>query len=102
MSFLDSLSGPLCAIPPGLQRLFAPAARCLFEWRDYYLELPGADRLRVGTRWLVPVQGDVFHLRFENQLGLSVLQIQRMILWLKSFIKSRPKLFVGDNLFLEV
>jgi predicted component of viral defense system (DUF524 family) len=61
-------------IPHELRLRFAPATHYLYEWRDYYLECPGADRLYVGIMPARPVAGDVFHFRFENMLGLTTLR----------------------------
>lgn len=63
-------------VPPDLIRAFAPATCCLYEWTDYWLKSPGADRLSVGGTWLVPVDAEsgLFCVRFENQLGLAVVQ----------------------------
>ena len=61
-------------IHPDLQRDFAPATGCLYEWKDYWLECPSVDRLHVGSTWVEPIARDLFCLRFENQLGLTSLQ----------------------------
>ena len=61
-------------IPGHLKHYFAPAEICLYEWHVYYFEIPGADRLRVGNRWIDAIRGSLFLLRFENQLGLVSVQ----------------------------
>lgn len=61
-------------IPGHLKHYFAPAEICLYEWHVYYFEVPGADRLRVGNRWIDAIRGSLFLLRFENQLGLLSVQ----------------------------
>lgn len=66
--------GGIRAIPPHLRAAFSPATLCLYEWVDYWIEAPGADGLRVGSTLLRPVTAGLFRLRFENQLGLSVIQ----------------------------
>lgn len=62
------------AIPSHLREALAPADYCLYEWIDYWLHYPTADRLRVGEAWLTPVYDTLFALRFENQLGLVAIQ----------------------------
>lgn len=62
------------AIPLDLRDALAPADYCLYEWVDYWLQYPAADRLRVGETWLTPVYDTLFALRFENQLGLVAVQ----------------------------
>lgn len=52
---------------------FKPAVLCIYEWLSYWLDLPGVDVLLVGTNQIKPVHGNLFHLRFENQLGLAKL-----------------------------
>ncbi len=52
----------------------APATHFLFEWTDYWLEIPDATRLRIGNQWLAPTVNQLFRVRFENQTGLSTLQ----------------------------
>ncbi len=61
-------------IPVHLCHAFAPATHYVCEWKDYWLECPGADRLRVGTERIKPKARDLFLLRFENQLGLTSIQ----------------------------
>lgn len=61
-------------VPPHLCRAFAPATRYVYEWMDYWLECPGADRLRADTMWIEPKVRDLFLLRFENRLGLTSVQ----------------------------
>jgi len=61
-------------IPPDLSAALSPAHCCLREWRDHWLDLPGAQRLRVGQEWHKPVKASLFNLCFENHLGLSRIQ----------------------------
>ncbi len=61
-------------VPPDLVSALAPAICCLQEWRDCWLDIPGADSLRVGRERLAPVRGCLFKLRFENYLGLARVQ----------------------------
>ena len=61
-------------IPPDLRDMLSPATHYLYEWTDYWLEFPGADLLRLGDTWIQPVKRDLFQVRFENQIGLSVIQ----------------------------
>jgi len=61
-------------IPAEMQADLAPAVGCLYEWREYWLEYPGAEWIRAGTCECEPVHGSLFRLRFENQLGLTALQ----------------------------
>ncbi len=61
-------------ISPDLGAALAPARYYLYEWADHWIECPGADRLRVGSEFVKPVTGDLFRLRFENQLGLTQVQ----------------------------
>jgi hypothetical protein len=61
-------------VPAGLEGRFASATHCLYEWTSYWLDYPGADRLRIGDDLLRPVTGSLFEVRFENQLGLSRIQ----------------------------
>ncbi|MBC8263355.1 MAG: DUF2357 domain-containing protein [Anaerolineales bacterium] len=71
---IASLSDP---IPPDLCGAFAPASHYLREWKDYWVEYPEAERLRAGTKWFDPVEGvsrNLFRLRFENQIGLTMIQ----------------------------
>lgn len=67
--------GDLFAVPIDLRAALAPARWCVYEWTDYIGHFPGADRLRIGSAWLLPiVQSDgLFQVRFENQLGLTSL-----------------------------
>ena len=53
---------------------FKPAELCIYEWKEYLLDLPGVDLLMVGTHVISPFHKDLFHLRFENQLGISRIQ----------------------------
>lgn len=61
-------------IPALLQPRLRPACTWLSEWRNYPLQIPGADRLRIGTEWLSPLAGHLFLLRLENRVGLCELQ----------------------------
>jgi predicted component of viral defense system (DUF524 family) len=72
VDILSLLSGHV--IPPDLAPRFAPAACCLQEWQDYWLDLPGVDGLRLNDLPIHRVAGSIFRLRFENQLGLTRLQ----------------------------
>lgn len=60
--------------PVGEQHSLAPAIGCLYEWKDYFLEYPGADSLQAGTWECESIRPGLFRLRFENQLGLTALQ----------------------------
>jgi uncharacterized protein len=74
-SHLQSANGQsILSVPLDLRGAFAPATHCLYEWMDYWLDYPGADRLVVGNTVLKPVVGSLFRIRFENQLGLTSLQ----------------------------
>lgn len=55
---------------------FAPATHYAYEWKDYHFHLPGAEQLRVGTELYNPLKGlpGMYHVRFENKLGLARLQ----------------------------
>lgn len=68
-----AVTSDLFAVPPTLEAALAPARWCVFEWTDYTVAFPGADRLRVGSTVLSPIPGTggIFQLRFENQLGLT-------------------------------
>ena len=48
----------------------------IFEWQEYLLHIPGADRLRVGDGWCNPDRpgSEIFVLKFKNQLGLAEIQ----------------------------
>jgi predicted component of viral defense system (DUF524 family) len=61
-------------IPSDLAHLCQPATHFLYEWKEYWLRLPGCTRLKVGSEWVPPLTGDLFRLRYENQLGLSYIQ----------------------------
>ncbi|MGB8648555.1 MAG: DUF2357 domain-containing protein [Anaerolineae bacterium] len=80
----------LFPVPAEQRRAFAPASHCLREWTEYWIEYPDADRLRVGETWLPRVARDIFHLRFENQIGLVAIQ---------AFTGQKP---VGPALHVEV
>jgi hypothetical protein len=64
-------------IPEHLKHAFAPAACCVWEWEDYWLELPEAQHIQVGQAApQKPIeQTHVFHLRFESQLGLAQIHL---------------------------
>lgn len=90
---LSSQAGPrsLLQIPPDLCTALAPAVCCLREWTDYWVEYPGANRLRVGDCWLTPVaHAGLFRLRFENALGLTAI---------RPFHDHHP---AGEALYVEV
>ena len=42
-------------IPPPYWGRFAPANLYTLEWQDLWVEIPGAERLQVGTQTLMPV-----------------------------------------------
>jgi len=48
---LSCLDGPKITIPDELARSFSPATICLYEWNEYELEYPQANRLRIGQTW---------------------------------------------------
>ena len=54
--------------------LLKPARIALYEWTDYIVEFHGADELRVGGH-VIPPLGGVFPLQFQNQLGLTTIQL---------------------------
>lgn len=62
----------------------------IFEWRDYWVCLPGVDALRIGTKIHKSSHGEWFLIRYENELGISQIQ---------PFIEGRP---VGLPVFVEV
>ncbi|MBV9468521.1 MAG: DUF2357 domain-containing protein [Abitibacteriaceae bacterium] len=64
----------ISSIPADLQEPLAPATHYLYEWVDYWLQYPDADRLRINETWIKPVYDSLFSLRFENRLGLASLQ----------------------------
>lgn len=66
---------PVLAVPPHLLGAFAPATHCLYEWAEYVVEHPEADRLRVGGAWVEPLARGVFVVHFKNQLGLASLRL---------------------------
>lgn len=61
-------------VAPDQRATFAPATHLLYEWNDYWVDLPGVDELRVGDRRERPLRGNLFRVRFENQLGLTPIQ----------------------------
>ena len=65
--------GAMCIPEEEISR-FKPAMLCIYEWRDYWLDLPGINWLQVGSYVIYPDHGSWFHLRFENQLGLVKIQ----------------------------
>jgi uncharacterized protein len=71
---LQELVSPSNQIPNHIRHYFAPAQIYLYEWQSYWLEIPGANRLRLGDRWVEAVKGNLFQVRFENQLGLAHIQ----------------------------
>ncbi len=62
------------AISDVLAPQFAPASLFIQEWKEYWLNLPGAEKLRVGSIELHPQHASWFRLCFENQLGLAHIQ----------------------------
>ena len=74
MDILDQIANQTKSIPPEQSWDLQPAQFCLYEWQDYWLNIPSADRIRVGNEWFYPVSGNVFQIRFENQLGLASIQ----------------------------
>lgn len=67
-------TGGVLSVPPEQGNVFAPATHCLYEWTDYWLRYPAADGLLVGNSRTEPLDGDLFPVRFENQLGLTTIQ----------------------------
>ena len=63
-------------IPAEISENFLPAKHYVFEWRNYWLECPGADHLRIGSRRVESIASElpIFRLCFENQLGLAEIQ----------------------------
>jgi len=61
-------------IPAAYRERFAPARLYALEWQDLWVEIPGAERLQVGTNMLPPMRGALFRLRFENAIGLTTVQ----------------------------
>lgn len=51
-----------------------PPAWFLYEWTEYTVLIPGATSLRVGSIVLPARVTGVFILRFENQLGFTIIQ----------------------------
>lgn len=74
MDLNEKLSLESVQIPSEHSWRLSPARFCLYEWRDYYMDIPGADRIRIGDRWVYAIKGNVFLIRFENQLGLASIQ----------------------------
>jgi predicted component of viral defense system (DUF524 family) len=73
-SIIQQIEEQSSSIPVELRRPLAPATHLLYEWKDYWLELPEADQLRVGIETIKPVRGHLYHIRFENQIGLASIQ----------------------------
>jgi len=90
MDLHEQLSLKAKQIPSELSWKLSPARFCLYEWRDYYVDIPGADRIRIGDRWEYAKKGNVFLIRFENQLGLASIQ---------SFNGNQP---LGSPTYVEV
>lgn len=82
--------GGIRPLPDQLLPAFSPATLCLREWVEYWIEAPGADGLQVGSSLYRPVAAGLFRLQFENQLGLSVIQLMAA---------GRPS---GDPIHVEV
>ncbi|MBN1921824.1 MAG: DUF2357 domain-containing protein [Anaerolineae bacterium] len=61
-------------LPALQQKTFLPATHYLYEWENYWLDLPGVEYLRVGQSYVGPVVGTWYNLRFENQVGLASVQ----------------------------
>ena len=66
--------GALQAVPSEYARDLAPATHCLWEWKEYLAECPGAARVRVGLDWAERVTDSLFRLRFDSQLGFARVQ----------------------------
>lgn len=82
--------GRIMPVPAHLRLELAPATWCIYEWTEYHGRFPGADRLRVGSQWLMPAIDDIFAITFANQLGLTSIT---------PYCGERQ---VGDRLHLEV
>ncbi len=52
-------------VPPGKLAAFAPATHYLYEWTDYWLEHPRADRVKVGDGWAPRLRPGLFRVRFD-------------------------------------
>ena len=74
-----TIRGPLQAFTAAEQAVFAPAAFWGLEWKDYWVDAPGATRLRVGSTFLDPVYPDssLFRLNFRNAVGRTNLRPYR-------------------------
>lgn len=64
-------------LPTALWGALAPATHYVYEWSEYWLSWPEADRLRIGSDWQFPTPLGGFRLRFENQVGLTSIQPYR-------------------------
>jgi predicted component of viral defense system (DUF524 family) len=82
--------GRLGFISKELSVKFAPAHCYAYEWTDYWVRHPEAERLRAGDQWSAVIDDRLFRVRFENRVGLT---------WLQPFAQGRP---VGEALPLEV
>ena len=69
----EEQGGGIELVPDEFCRTLAPATHCLREWTDYWVEYPGAESFRVGSR-SAPESHGRFKVRFENQLGITQLQ----------------------------
>lgn len=75
-AFANAFLPALQPVPDGFGTVFAPATYIAHEWREYFVEFRGADRLHLGSVVLPPVRAGLglFRLRFENQLGLTTIR----------------------------
>lgn len=67
-------AGRMLAVPAEAGELLAPAEVALYEWTEYFARVEGAARLRVGERWVEPIEDGLFRIAFENELGLTRIQ----------------------------
>jgi predicted component of viral defense system (DUF524 family) len=72
-------SGLVKRVPLALLDELAPAEWIVHEWTEYTLSFARATRLRIGSRSIEPMLRGAdgtghFRVRFENELGLAVLQ----------------------------
>lgn len=74
LQLLQRLSPSPEEIPETLRAVLAPARHFLVDWRDYWLQVPEATHLVLGSQRITPEHGAWFRLRFENTLGLTVIQ----------------------------
>ena len=66
MELIEQLTAQAENIPSELSWKFLPARYCLFEWKDYYVVLPGVEKLLIGTQLKESIGGNVFLIRFEG------------------------------------